>query len=428
MPVPNIQGYDSSYDFSVAWSGGRQTLQSPYLVTTKDITLTYPALYGNVWTATATTHAHTGPLTYASPTGDFTVTSGRVYTSATDGPTAVVTVTGAYGTHPHTLVSLLNTSGAQAIAGTFASGSFAAVARASVLSVYSGASPTDSSLQRFLSPTYGPTAATTTLPSNPNFVGNGLDISWLSVSHVDNSGSASAGYPAALIASRFALYAWHVGISPGFSYMWRTVHGTIVQATVLSVANLGPIGGSASDVALAYLSAPVTGMSYVQFLQQEPHYLPGLSTGAYNTVADPYGIPAFVSLINAPPSGPTGVSYGQKLLPVQILNSTFNTGSGNIETLAVPCTEAALAPFSTYAISGDSSSAVFYAVPQSYGTVCAIAGMVHTSTLSASGFSFPDAPAYAAEINLAMNTIAAAAGDPTVYAVQQLQMTGFNYY
>ena len=433
MANPTMRGYDSSYDYSVSFTQNIVIVQNQYTAAVKDVNVTYPPVYNTEYTAVATTGANTGPITYASPTGAFSV-SGNLLISTRDNVLSTVVASAKYGNRNFKLRAGLNTQGVNP-SGSFFSGSFASSVQSSMRSYYTGGATTDAFLRRYSSLTVGSSLATTSVTRNPTRVASGLDLSWLSVTGIPASNPSGAGeyFPLALIASRFALMAKHVAPSVGDIYTFDPTTGTgLVASTVQSVTPLTPMGSDNVDLVLVYFSQPRNDCSYVWFVPNEPNYLPGLSSGAYGTSAAPYGIPLIITLIQQPPVGPTSLSIGRKLLVLSSINNTTTTSYGvnanYTELQACMTQDSVLSPFTTYPITGDSSSVLFYPVTQGSSTVCALAAMLHGTLNQPGGGVGGDVSLYISQINTLMNQIAHAAGDATVYAVQQLNMQTFNKY
>ena len=181
--------------------------------------------------------------------------------------------------------------------------------------------------------------------------------------------------------------------------------GTFQTVNVVSEQN--QVGGS-TDIRVAYLSAAVTGITPFQVLPANwATYLPTLTSGTR------VKLPVLTKTAhNAAGAWADQISINQ--LQSITSNSVVLGPQNNVVGLPVLATDAWYSPVT----GGDSGSAVFVPINNNPVLLCS-----HLYTSSGRHYGN-----YISSINSAMNALATAAGDATVYALTAPTLTGFTAF
>jgi hypothetical protein len=242
---------------------------------------------------------------------------------------------------------------------------------------------------------------------NPAAFTAGLDLSAITVVN-----GGTYGHPGLLISPRHILGADHyVASSP---MTWMRPDGTFATASVVSRKRIG-----SSDISVAYLGAPITGIVPFKVLPKDwAKYIPGIigknttqsgtrftTTGNHPFAQLPVlfkkaraGDRIHTSVLQAIDSDAFCITASLASVPDIPTLPTIDWGSG--------------------AESGDSGGPVFAPVNGEMVLFCTFwlpqGGPFITSSID--------------DINAAMNSLASAAGDATAYALQHPVLTGFTSY
>lgn len=299
---------------------------------------------------------------------------------------------------------------------------------------------------------------TPVVSDNPTFIGNDLDLSWVSLYRESPDGTIrNTIYTGHLISPRHLIMANHVQYGPGEKAVFRTKTGSIQKVTVLQYNWI------ADDVGVVYLDADVVDIEPVMFpsepirnynfldeglssldanIRSTIAVIPGLSTISTNNEVLCFGL-----VVNKIPNAYTEVVNGQTrtydwkspnplasfvggrrhLTILNLLNLTKNSGpilppgypSGSYLFFDKPTSS--YKNFSCDIYGGDSSSPIFIPITVNNQTKCLLLTTLHGPT---SGPSYTD---HMPDIVDMMNKQALNHGDTRTYALNTVDLKTIGY-
>jgi len=282
----------------------------------------------------------------------------------------------------------------------------------------------------------------TVVQDNPSFVGAEVDLTGVSIAR---SGNTSPWLPYTLVTPRHAIFGSHIDNEVvGDQVLFRRANGITQVVSILAVQRypLVPVNGndSETDLAVVYLSAPVTGCKAYKVLPSDwERYLPSQDPRRPELAAAQ--LPAVTRAFNtgyensAAPEGNLFINNDCPKLIVQAVEWLGNDASLGMTSMSIlgRMKWPELLPHFRGVYPGDSSSPTFLLVREQEGGplepvfLSALYAVTSIFGITSNAIA-PLVSARIAWINQKMNEMAVANGDNTPYALQVVDLSRFNTY